>query len=403
MNKKKKKLNVNIGGVIVGGDNPVVIQSMTDTITANIPETVKQIISLYEAGSQIVRVTVNDIYAARSIPLIKDQLASKGLNIPLVGCLHYNGHKLLKEVPDCAKSLDKYRINPGNVGFKQKKDTNFATIIELAMKYCKPIRIGGNWGSIDQELLQKNIKLNLYRKNPKRYGAILQDTLVQSVLNSATQAEKLGLSRDKIILSAKVSKVQDLISVYKKLHIKTNYPLHIGLTEAGTGLKASVATTAALSILLQSGIGDTIRASLTPKPGYNKILEVKLCQNILQSLGMRNFRPTITSCPGCGRTDNSRFQKLLLDIESHVNKRIDNWIIKNPEIKNLEIAVMGCIVNGPGESKHADIGISLPGLTLREKAVVYIDGIKKYVIEEDIRDKFLSILDEYVIKRYKLS
>ncbi len=398
---RKSTLEVKVGNILVGGKNPIVVQSMTNTPTQNIKATITQIIELYNAGSEIVRVTVNDIEAARAIPKIINELDRKNLNIPVVGCFHYNGHTLLSEIPDCAKLLAKYRINPGNVGFKNKRDQNFEKIIELAIKNKKPIRIGVNWGSLDQyllaDLMDKNAKLNL----PKSADYIMRKAIIESALQSAKKAEEIGLDSNKIILSAKLSKVQDLISVYRELSKKCNYPLHLGLTEAGIGIKGVIATTAALSTLLQEGIGDTIRASLTPKVGESRTTEVKLCQEILQSLEIRDFAPQISACPGCGRTSRTYFQQLAQDIQKHIDENMIYWKNKYKNVESLKIAVMGCIVNGPGESKHADIGISLPGDGENPVAVVYTDSKKTNTLRgNNITQEFIKLVDNYITQKF---
>lgn len=394
---RKSTLEVKVGNILIGGENPIVVQSMTNTPTQNIQATTTQIIELYNAGSEIVRVTVNDIEAAKAIPKIMNELDKKNLSIPIVGCFHYNGHTLLSEIPDCAKLLAKYRINPGNVGFKNKRDKNFEKIIALAIKNNKPIRIGVNWGSLDQyllaDLMDKNAKLN----SPKSADYIMRKAMVESALQSAKKAEEIGLDSNKIILSTKLSKVQDLISVYRELSKKCKYPLHLGLTEAGIGIKGIAATTAALSILLQEGIGDTIRASLTPKVGESRTTEVKLCQEILQSLEIRDFAPQISSCPGCGRTSSTYFQQLAQDIQKHIDKNMIYWKNNYKNVESLKIAVMGCIVNGPGESKHADIGISLPGDGENPIAVVYTNGEKTNTLRGDnITQEFIKLINDYI-------
>ncbi|MSO14161.1 flavodoxin-dependent (E)-4-hydroxy-3-methylbut-2-enyl-diphosphate synthase [Rickettsiales endosymbiont of Trichoplax sp. H2] len=398
---RKSTLEVKVGNILIGGKNPIVVQSMTNTPTQNIKATITQIIELHNAGSEIVRVTVNDIEAARAIPKIINELDRKNLNIPVVGCFHYNGHTLLSEILDCAKLLAKYRINPGNVGFKNKRDKNFEKIIELAIKNKKPIRIGVNWGSLDQyllaDLMDKNAKLNL----PKSADYIMRKAIIESALQSAKKAEEIGLDSNKIILSAKLSKVQDLISVYRELSKKCNYPLHLGLTEAGIGIKGVTATTAALSTLLQEGIGDTIRASLTPKVGESRTTEVKLCQEILQSLEIRDFAPQISACPGCGRTSSTYFQQLAQDIQKYIDENMIYWKNKYKNVESLKIAVMGCIVNGPGESKHADIGISLPGDGENPVAVVYTDSKKTNTLRgNNITQEFIKLVDNYITQKF---
>ncbi|MFK7761373.1 MAG: flavodoxin-dependent (E)-4-hydroxy-3-methylbut-2-enyl-diphosphate synthase [Candidatus Midichloriaceae bacterium] len=397
--KRSEKIEVRVGDVLIGAKNPVVIQSMTNTPTKDVKATTSQIIDLYNAGSEIVRITVNDLDAAKAVPAIIENLDEKGLKIPLVGCFHYNGHTLLSEVPECAKLLAKYRINPGNVGFKNKRDKNFEQIIECAIKYDKPIRIGVNWGSLDQDLVADLMDKNAQLMTPKSADFIMRKAMVESALKSAKKAEEIGVNRNRIILSAKLSKVQDLISVYRELSKKCNYPLHLGLTEAGIGTKGIVATTTALSILLQEGIGDTIRASLTPMIGEPRTMEVKLCQEILQSLEIKHFTPQISSCPGCGRTSSTYFQQLAQDIQLHIDKNMVHWKDTYKKVESMKIAVMGCIVNGPGESKHADIGISLPGDGENPVAVVYEDGKKTHTLRGDnITLEFIKLIDSYIDK-----
>lgn len=397
--KRSEKIEVRVGDVLIGAKNPVVIQSMTNTPTKDVKATTSQIIDLYNAGSEIVRITVNDLDAAKAVPAIIENLDEKGLKIPLVGCFHYNGHTLLSEVPECAKLLAKYRINPGNVGFKNKRDKNFKQIIECAIKYDKPIRIGVNWGSLDQDLVADLMDKNAQLMTPKSADFIMRKAMVESALKSAKKAEEIGINRNRIILSAKLSKVQDLISVYRELSKKCNYPLHLGLTEAGIGTKGIVATTTALSILLQEGIGDTIRASLTPMIGEPRTMEVKLCQEILQSLEIKHFTPQISSCPGCGRTSSTYFQQLAQDIQLHIDKNMVHWKDTYKKVESMKIAVMGCIVNGPGESKHADIGISLPGDGENPVAVVYEDGKKTHTLRGDnITLEFIKLIDSYIDK-----
>jgi (E)-4-hydroxy-3-methylbut-2-enyl-diphosphate synthase len=398
---RKKTHVVNVAGVAVGGNALIAVQSMTNTPTKDVAATTKQIIDLYNAGSEIVRVTVNDFAAAEAIPKIKERLERAGVKAPLVGCFHYNGHTLLNEVRGCAEALDKYRINPGNVGFKKKRDTNFEQIIKLAIKYDKPVRIGVNWGSLDQEMVAYLMDKNATLSSPKSADFIMREAMVLSAINSAKKAEETGLASNKIILSAKLSKVQDLIAVYRQLSKKTTYPLHLGLTEAGMGMHGIAATTAALSILLQDGIGDTIRASLTPKVGEPRRTEVKLCQEVLQSLGIRDFAPQISACPGCGRTSSTYFQKLAGVVQDYIDVNMIKWKNKYQGVESVKIAVMGCIVNGPGESKHADIGISLPGDGENPVAVVYIDGEKEHTLRGDnIAEAFIMLIDKYIDKRY---
>jgi (E)-4-hydroxy-3-methylbut-2-enyl-diphosphate synthase len=394
---RKNTIKVKVGDISIGAKNPVVIQSMTNTSTKDVESTTLQIIDLHKAGSEIVRITVNDLDAAKAVPAIIENLDKKGFKIPIAGCFHYNGHTLLSEVPECAKFLAKYRINPGNVGFKNKRDKNFEQIIECAIKYNKPIRIGVNWGSLDQELVAEFMDKNAKLSTPKSADFIMRKAVVQSALNSAKKAEKIGINNNKIILSAKLSKVQDLISVYRELSKKCDYPLHVGLTEAGIGIKGIVATTTALSILLQEGIGDTIRASLTPMIGESRTAEVKLCQEILQSLEIKSFLPQISSCPGCGRTSSAYFQQLAQDVQKHIDQNMLYWKNKYKNVELTKIAVMGCIVNGPGESKHANIGISLPGDGEKPVAVVYEDGKKTNTLRGDnITLEFIKLIDNYI-------
>jgi (E)-4-hydroxy-3-methylbut-2-enyl-diphosphate synthase len=374
---------------------------MTNTDTADIPSTVSQIKALAEAGSELIRMTVNNDAAAKAVPHIREALDKAGITVPLIGDFHYNGHTLLKDNPDCAKVLDKYRINPGNVGFGQKRDKQFADMIEVALQHGKPVRIGVNWGSLDQDLLAKLLDDNARLATPRPLGEITQQALITSALQSAKYAVSLGMPRDRIILACKVSVVSDLVSLYQALGAACDYPLHRGLTEAGMGDKGVVATTAALSILLQQGIGDTIRASLTPKPGDSRIREVQVCQEILQSLGLRAFAPSITACPGCGRTTSTYFQQLAEDIQTYTRERMPQWALTYKGVETLKVAVMGCIVNGPGESKHADIGISLPGTGESPVAPVFINGEKAMTLRgEHITAEFKEILERYVESTY---
>ena len=398
--KRVKKIEVKIGNVYIGANNPIAIQSMTNTPTKDIKSTTNQIIDLYNAGSKIVRITVNDLDAAKSIPKIVENLNKRNLAIPLVGCFHYNGHTLLSEVPECAKLLAKYRINPGNVGFKNKRDTNFEKIIECAIKYNKPIRIGVNWGSLDQNLVSRYMDDNAQLNTPKSTDFIMRKAMVNSVLQSAKKAEEIGINDNQIVVSAKLSRVQDLISVYRELSKQCNYPLHLGLTEAGIGHKGIVATTTALSILLQEGIGDTIRASLTPMLGENRSVEVNLCKEILQSLGIAYYEPQISSCPGCGRTSSIYFQQLVQDIQKHIKNSVIGWKNKYRKVEFIKIAVMGCVVNGPGESKQANIGISLPGDGEAPIAVVYEDQQKTRTLKGDnIALEFIQLIDGYIERK----
>ena len=392
---------VDVAGVVVGGAAPVVVQSMTNTDTADIAATVTQVAALARAGSELVRITVDRDEAAKAVPHIRDGLATRGVRVPLVGDFHYIGHKLLAENPACAEALDKYRINPGNVGFKDKKDRQFADIIEIALKHAKPVRIGVNWGSLDQELLTRLMDENAALPQPKDARQVMHEAIVQSALLSAEQAEKLGMGAERIILSAKVSSVQDLIAVYRMLAARCRYALHLGLTEAGMGSKGIVASTAALGILLQEGIGDTIRISLTPEPGGDRTLEVKVGQEILQTMGLRAFVPVVAACPGCGRTTSTVFQELARDVEDMIRERMPEWKTRYPGVETLNFAVMGCIVNGPGESKHADIGISLPGTGESPAAPVFIDGKKALTLRgPNIAAEFKAIVEDYIERRF---
>jgi (E)-4-hydroxy-3-methylbut-2-enyl-diphosphate synthase len=398
---RRRSVAVDVGGVIVGGGAPIVVQSMTNTDTADIAGTAAQIAALHRAGSELVRITVDRDEAAKAVPHIRDALARRGVNVPIVGDFHYIGHKLLMENPACAEALDKYRINPGNVGFKDKKDRQFSAIIELALKHNKPVRIGVNWGSLDQELLTHLMDENAKCAAPKEARAIMHEAIVQSGLLSAERAEELGLGADRIIISAKVSAVQDLIAVYSQLAQRCNYALHLGLTEAGMGSKGIVASSAAMGVLLQMGIGDTIRYSLTPEPGGDRTLEVRAAQELLQTMGFRSFVPIVAACPGCGRTTSTVFQELARDVQAMIRERMPEWRTKYPGVEALNLAVMGCIVNGPGESKHADIGISLPGTGEQPAAPVFIDGKKAMTLRgPDIAAEFQQIVEDYIDKRF---
>jgi (E)-4-hydroxy-3-methylbut-2-enyl-diphosphate synthase len=389
------------GSVVVGGGAPIVVQSMTNTDTADVEATVAQVAALAQAGSELVRITVDRDDAAAAVPKIRDKLDSVGVNVPLVGDFHYIGHKLLADHPACAEALAKYRINPGNVGFKEKKDKQFGAIIELAIKHGKAVRIGANWGSLDQDLLTTLMDENHKAENPIDARAVTREALVRSALLSAQRAEEIGLKRDKIILSAKVSGVQDLISVYRMVARRSDYALHLGLTEAGMGSKGIVASSAALGILLQEGIGDTIRVSLTPEPGGDRTLEVQVAQEILQTMGFRTFVPLVAACPGCGRTTSTVFQELARDIQFMIRNRMAQWRKIYPGVEALNVAVMGCIVNGPGESKHADVGISLPGTGEAPAAPVFIDGRKvKTLRGAGIAKEFEEIVEDYVATRF---
>ncbi|HEY1096717.1 MAG TPA: flavodoxin-dependent (E)-4-hydroxy-3-methylbut-2-enyl-diphosphate synthase [Alphaproteobacteria bacterium] len=392
---------VKVGSVIVGGGAPVVVQSMTNTATEDRDATVQQTFALWEAGSELVRVTVNTPEAAAQIPYIVDDLAKRDCFVPIVGDFHYNGHRLLNDFPDCARALAKYRINPGNVGFGDKRDTQFAQMIETALKFDKPVRIGVNWGSMDQAMLTQLMDENGKSAHPRPALDINMEAIIQSALFSAAYAEELGMGRDKIIISCKVSRVQEVITVYRELARRSNYALHVGLTEAGMGSKGIVASTAALGILLQEGIGDTIRVSLTPEPGADRRLEVQVCQQILQTLGLRAFTPMVTACPGCGRTTSTVFQELAHQIQNYLQTQMPVWKKNYVGVETMNVAVMGCIVNGPGESKHADIGISLPGTGEIPAAPVFIDGKKVATLRGDtIATEFQAMVENYVRTRY---
>lgn len=399
--QRKNTYTVNIRNVNVGGGHPVVVQSMTNTDTSDVDATFDQVKALYLAGSEIVRITVNDENAARGTVLLREKLHAAGLDVPLVGCFHYNGHTLLSENTELAQALDKYRINPGNVGFGKKRDKQYEQIIETAIKYDKPVRIGVNWGSLDQSLVLKLMDENAKRSTPWDSGSVMRETLVQSAIISAEKAVDIGLPKDKIILSAKVSRVQDLIAVYKALSERCSYALHLGLTEAGMGSKGIVATALGEGILLSHGIGDTIRASLTPEPGGDRVQEVRVCQEILQALNIRSFMPEVSACPGCGRTTSTFFQELAQKIQRYLDTSMVSWKKEYPGVENLKVAVMGCIVNGPGESKHADIGISLPGTGESPVAPVFIDGKKSCTLRGDtIAEEFQALVNTYVLKRW---
>ena len=399
--QRRKTVIASIGGVRVGSDAPVVVQSMTNTDTADIASTVQQTAALARAGSELVRVTVNNEEAAAAVPHIVEQLDKQGIRVPIIGDFHYNGHILLKKYPACARDLAKYRINPGNVGIGRKDDSNFRTMIEVAVENQKPVRIGVNWGSLDQALLTRMMDENSRLSEPKDAREVTMEAMVVSALNSAGLAEKYGLRPDQIVLSAKVSGVQDLIDVYRSLAARCNYPLHLGLTEAGMGAKGIVASSAALSVLLQEGIGDTIRVSLTPAPGGDRSEEVRVAQQILQSLGIRSFTPQVTACPGCGRTTSTFFQEMAEQIQSYLRERMPVWKGRYTGVEEMKVAVMGCVVNGPGESKHASLGISLPGTFEEPKAPVYVDGRLFTTLKGDhIVAEFIKILDEYVDSHY---
>ncbi len=398
---RRRSVAVDVGGVVVGGGAPVVVQSMTNTDTADIDATVTQVAALAKSGSEVVRITVDRDEAAKAVPYIRDRLSLMGIDTPLVGDFHYIGHKLLTENPACAEALAKYRINPGNVGFREKRDTQFSTMIEVANKYEKPVRIGVNWGSLDQELLTGLMDENTESENPKGAAEVTREAIVKSGLLSAARAEELGMPRNRIIISAKVSAVQDLIAVYRDLASRCDHALHLGLTEAGMGTKGVVASAAGMGILLQEGIGDTIRVSLTPEPTGDRTREVVVAQELLQTMGIRSFIPLVASCPGCGRTTSTVFQELAQSIQVHIRERMIEWRKNYPGVEELNVAVMGCIVNGPGESKHADIGISLPGTGEAPAAPVFIDGEKKLTLRgADIADQFRDLVEDYVEKRY---
>ncbi|MDH5600167.1 MAG: flavodoxin-dependent (E)-4-hydroxy-3-methylbut-2-enyl-diphosphate synthase [Gammaproteobacteria bacterium] len=388
--------------VMVGGDNPVVVQSMTNTDTADVYSTVKQVMELAEAGSEMVRITVNSAEAAEAVAKIRADLDRQGCFVPLIGDFHFNGHKLLRDYPECGQALAKYRINPGNVGKGKKRDEQYASMIEVAIKNDKPVRIGVNWGSLDQALLARIMDENHLLEEPLEPHEIMHKAMVTSALESAQQAEEIGLAKDKIILSVKMSSVQDLVSVYRELASKCDYALHLGLTEAGMGSKGIVASTAALAILLQEGIGDTIRISLTPEPHGDRCKEVVVAQEILQSMGLRSFTPQVVACPGCGRTSSTYFQTLAQDIQRYLRDKMPTWRETHPGVENMNVAVMGCVVNGPGESKHANIGISLPGTGEKPVAPVYVDGVKTVTLKGDtIAEEFQEIVQHYVNENYQ--
>lgn len=397
---RRQTPTVDVGGVLVGSDHPVVVQSMTNTDTADVIATVQQVAALARAGSELVRVTVNNDEAAAAVPAIVEGLERVGVRVPVVGDFHYNGHLLLTRYPDCARALAKYRINPGNVGGK-RQDEHFRAILEVALQWGKPVRIGVNWGSLDQNLLTEMMDANSRLAVPCDARDVTMDAMVESALQSAAFAERVGMRHDRIILSAKVSGVQDLVDVYRMLAARCDYPLHLGLTEAGLGMKGVVASTAGLSILLQEGIGDTIRVSLTPAPGGDRTEEVQVAQQVLQSLGLRSFVPQVTSCPGCGRTTSTFFQQMAMDIQTYLREKMPVWREERPGVAELKVAVMGCVVNGPGESKHANIGISLPGTFEEPKAPVFMDGRLVVTLRGDnIVPEFLEILEDYVNTHY---
>ncbi len=399
---RRRSVAVRIGNVQVGGGAPIVVQSMTNTDTADVEATAKQVAELARAGSELVRVTVNTPEAAAAVPRIRERLDMMGCSVPLIGDFHYNGHQLLEREPACAEALAKYRINPGNVGFGRKRDVQFATIIEYALKYQKPVRIGANWGSLDQAMVAALMDENHARAEPWDASRVAREALIRSALDSAARAEALGLGRDRIVLSCKVSGVQELIAVYRDLAARCDYALHLGLTEAGMGSKGIVASTAALGVLLQEGIGDTIRISLTPEPGESRTREVIVAQEILQTMGLRAFTPLVTACPGCGRTTSTLFQELAKSVQDHVRAKMPEWRLKYDGVENLTLAVMGCVVNGPGESRHANIGISLPGTGEAPAAPVFIDGEKAVTLRgENIAREFVAIVEDYVARKYR--
>jgi (E)-4-hydroxy-3-methylbut-2-enyl-diphosphate synthase len=398
---RRKTTQVMVGNVAVGGGAPIVVQSMTNTDTADVAGTVEQVAALARAGSELVRITVDRDEAAAAVPHIRDALRKRGITTPLIGDFHYIGHKLLAEYPACAEALDKYRINPGNVGFKNKRDSQFSDIIEIANKNDKPVRIGANWGSLDQELLTRLMEDNAKSAEPLDARAVTREAMVQSALLSAARAQELGMPKNRMILSAKVSAVQDLIAVYQTLASRSDYAIHLGLTEAGMGSKGIVASSAALGILLQDGIGDTIRISLTPEPGGDRTLEVQVAQELLQTMGFRTFVPLVAACPGCGRTTSTTFQELARSIQDFIREEMPGWKTRYPGVESLNVAIMGCIVNGPGESKHADIGISLPGTGETPAAPVFVDGKKFRTLRgPNISTEFQAMVIDYIDQRY---
>jgi (E)-4-hydroxy-3-methylbut-2-enyl-diphosphate synthase len=399
--RRRAAVAVDVGGVMVGGGHPIVVQSMTNTDTADVESTSRQVAALARAGSELVRITVDREEAAAAVPRIKERLAQMNVAVPIVGDFHYNGHTLLTDYPGCAEALDKYRINPGNVGFKNKRDPQFTQIVEMAIKHGKPVRIGVNWGSLDQELLTKLMDENSLSAAPLEARQVTHEAMVQSALLSAQRAEEIGLAKNRIILSAKVSAVQDLIAVYVELARRSDYALHLGLTEAGMGSKGIVASSAAMGVLLQQGIGDTVRVSLTPEPNGDRTLEVQVAQELLQTMGLRNFVPLVAACPGCGRTTSTTFQELASDIQSFIRTSMPEWKTRYPGVETLNVAVMGCIVNGPGESKHADIGISLPGTGETPTAPVFIDGKKVATLRgPQLTTDFKQMVIDYIERRF---
>jgi (E)-4-hydroxy-3-methylbut-2-enyl-diphosphate synthase len=399
--ERHKSVAVAVGGVIVGGGAPIVVQSMTNTDTADVEATTRQVAALARAGSELVRITVDRDEAAAAVPRIKERLGQMGVSVPIVGDFHYNGHTLLTDYPGCAEALDKYRINPGNVGFKNKRDPQFTQIVEMAIKHGKPVRIGVNWGSLDQELLTRLMDENSKAANPLGAREVMHEAMVQSALHSAERAQEIGLPKNRMILSAKVSSVQDLIAVYVELARRSDYALHLGLTEAGMGSKGIVASSAAMGVLLQQGIGDTIRVSLTPEPNGDRTLEVQVAQELLQTMGLRTFVPLVAACPGCGRTTSTTFQELASDIQGFIRTSMPEWKKRYPGVETLNVAVMGCIVNGPGESKHADIGISLPGTGEQPTAPVFVDGKKVATLRgPTLTTDFKAMVVDYIERRF---
>ena len=398
---RRRAAAVDVGGVVIGGGRPIVVQSMTDTPTADVGATAAQVAALAAAGSELVRITVNDAAAARAVPRVRDAVRARGVEAPLIGDFHYNGHKLLAEHPDCAAALDKYRVNPGNVGRGRARDPQFERFIELACRRGKPVRVGVNWGSLDPALLVECMDANAARAEPLDAAAVQEEALVESALRSARLAEEVGLPRGRIVLSCKLSRVPPLLRVYAELGRRCAHPLHLGLTEAGMGTRGVVASSAALALLLARGLGDTLRVSLTPRPGGDRAEEVRVACDVLQSLGLRSFAPAVAACPGCGRTGSDYFQRLARDIEAHIAAAMPRWKARHPGVEELTVAVMGCVVNGPGESRHADIGISLPGSRERPAAPVYIDGERVATLSGDgIAAEFKQMLDDYVARRF---
>jgi (E)-4-hydroxy-3-methylbut-2-enyl-diphosphate synthase len=401
LRSRRRSIPVRVGSVTVGGDAPVVVQSMTNTDTADVKSTAQQVAELARAGSEKVRITVNNAEAAAAVPKIRERLDMMGVSVPLIGDFHYNGHTLLTDEPACAQALAKYRINPGNVGFGKKKDTQFSAIIDIALAHDKPVRIGANWGSLDQSMVVAMMDENAKRAEPWDAARVGREALIRSALDSAARAMELGMGKDRIILSAKVSGVQELIAVYRDLAARCDFALHLGLTEAGIGSKGIVASAAALSVLLAEGIGDTIRISLTPEPNESRTREVIVAQELLQTMGLRAFTPLVTACPGCGRTTSTFFQELAKTVQDHVRTRMPEWKLRYDGVENMTLAVMGCVVNGPGESKHANIGISLPGTGEAPTAPVFIDGVKTHTLRgEGIAQEFVAVIEDYVARKY---